>query len=90
MELTAKIMKQCLDISYTSFVSIAQTFLGQMGTNEVDKILTIKVSPDIKNLYDQYGTIITIPYPNDEGYLNIYCIGSDFVKLITEPQTTTP
>jgi len=80
---TVNFMNECLDIQYSSFVKLAERFLSGLGTGELDKIPTIKVSELEHKMFNNYCTIIDVPYNNEEGYARFYCIGNSFVKLIT-------
>jgi len=76
-------MQECLDISHRAFASLANSFLWKLTKEEIDEIPTIKVSIQEKEVFDKWLTIVDVNYPNDKGFIPIYCFGSGVVKLTT-------
>ena len=76
-------MNECLSVNRMSFINTANMFLWRMTKQELDEIPTIKVTKQQMAVFEQFSTILSIDYPNTQGYIKIYFFGSDLVKLTT-------
>jgi len=74
-------LKTIMEYSVAHLINDAQYILDQMSIGEIDKILTLVYTKDQKDFIDSFCTIISINYPNELGYQNIYFCGGQLFKI---------
>ncbi len=68
-------LQEVVEKTVMECVWLMEKMLSAMPTSEIDKIQVIGVNSHDALLLSNYGTIISVCYPNDKGYEDIYFMG---------------